>query len=597
MINEMMENCLFNSFNSQIKRKMCVVLVGLGPHAKRIYLPYLKKHRIPLQLVVEIESKEEETKNILFESGFKNTQILTIKDKDKDKVHLPNYLKQQLSLLCKLFEINYMIVSTEPKAHYMYIEFALLQRIPVLTDKPITVMKKMKTISQIDKVKKEYQYLANLSKKYKTPCMMMCQRQYHKGYEYVKKLLNEVVSQYEIPITYVDIYHCDGAWEFPHDMEKENHPYKYGYGKLFHSGYHFINLLSEFIKINNQLPHAKQIKKGRIYGNYLTPNDEVNIMNIDDYKRIFKDQKIPLYYEENKHPKFSRYGEKNYYGIIEYKNDKNQTIMNVNLNLLHNGFSRRGWMETRDFYKKNGRVRHERLNIQVGPLLNIQVHSYQSKEIKDRQDLKSEEMSGGLEHFDIEIYRNADIIGGKPYEKITLGDLYTEKEKKNMTGYNELAREKTLSEFFKCNYEKGNLLDQALAIDILVSCAKGLVYAYNKIDHVEEIYKLDKHATSISLTELKKYAFKYKGTKECVKMEVFEGYKYEYGIIMNHIKENKHYEVYLYMKEKNLVVSCLFNRLIKSKIFASLYYNILKRLMKLDRPNLLYSLLKYKKTQ
>ena len=67
MINEMMENCLFNSFNSQIKRKMCVVLVGLGPHAKRIYLPYLKKHRIPLQLVVEIESKEEETKNILFE--------------------------------------------------------------------------------------------------------------------------------------------------------------------------------------------------------------------------------------------------------------------------------------------------------------------------------------------------------------------------------------------------------------------------------------------------------------------------------------------------------------------------------------------------
>ena len=74
-------------------------------------------------------------------------------------------------------------------------------------------------------------------------------------------------------------------------------------------------------------------------------------------------------------------------------------------------------IESRDFYKKNGRIRHERINIQVGPLMNIQIHSYQSKEIKDRLDNKIEEQIGGLEHFDIDIYRNVDIIGGKPYEK------------------------------------------------------------------------------------------------------------------------------------------------------------------------------------
>ena len=84
----------------------------------------------------------------------------------------------------------------------------------------------------------------------------------------------------------------------------------------------------------------------------------------------------------------------------------------ANLNLLHYGFSRRAWIESKDYYKSNGRIRHESINIQVGTLMNVQVHSYQSKEIKDRTDCTSEEEVGGLEHFDIEIYRNSDLIGG-----------------------------------------------------------------------------------------------------------------------------------------------------------------------------------------
>ena len=51
----------------------------------------------------------------------------------------------------------------------------------------------------------------------------MCQRQYHRGYEYVKDLLNKTVKKYKIPITYIDITHCDGNWEMPHDLLKENH--------------------------------------------------------------------------------------------------------------------------------------------------------------------------------------------------------------------------------------------------------------------------------------------------------------------------------------------------------------------------------------
>lgn len=93
-------------------------------------------------------------------------------------------------------------------------------------------------------------------------------------------------------------------------MLKENHPYKYGYGKLFHSGYHFIDLLSDFIKINNQLTGTKKIDNCDLYSTILTPNDELNIFNIEDYKKMFKHQKIPEYYLNNSNPSFDKFGEK-----------------------------------------------------------------------------------------------------------------------------------------------------------------------------------------------------------------------------------------------------------------------------------------------
>ena len=38
-----------------------VLLIGIGPHAKRIYINYLKTHRVNLKLVVELESNKDKT--------------------------------------------------------------------------------------------------------------------------------------------------------------------------------------------------------------------------------------------------------------------------------------------------------------------------------------------------------------------------------------------------------------------------------------------------------------------------------------------------------------------------------------------------------
>ena len=563
-------------------KKQNIALIGLGPHAKRIYLNYFKKHKTNFSLLVDLKSKKDYARKYLNENGFKNTKIFTIDDTLKDNNLLPKDIESNLLSVCETLEISHIIIATEAKAHNMYIHFALENHFDVLTDKPITVTKNMTSLRSIEKVRRQYYDILDLANKSDVMCKVMCQRQFHKGYEYIKNLLNETVKKYQITITYIDIYHSDGNWEMPHDMLKENHPYKYGYGKLFHSGYHFIDNLSDFIKINNQLKGNKKIAKAEVYSSALIPNDELNIFNKDDFQRIFKDQEIPEYYYQEKLPKFDKFGEKNFYGAINFRNKNNQLITHCNLNLLHYGFSRRGWIETKDFYKSNGRIRHEYINIQVGPLMNIQVHSYQSKEIKDRtNDMSLEEQVGGLEHFDIHIYRNSDLIGGKPHEVIKLGDLYTEKEKKNILGYNELSREVYITNFLKGKCEKGDIKDQALGIEILTGCAKGIHNYYKNKRVPVNIDVRNQYTYPINLKEYKQFSDKKYYNKERIDIKGFSDVinDYDFHIFLQKVVEDGSYLTFLSIGNDNSAVGGLFTKTFKNKQIATLRFYLLKFLV------------------
>ena len=95
------------SFKSKNSKPISVALIGLGPHAKRIYLNYFKKYRINLSLVVELDSNKEVTENYLYENGFKNTKIITLDDKYKDNKHLPSQFANNFACVCDVFKIIY----------------------------------------------------------------------------------------------------------------------------------------------------------------------------------------------------------------------------------------------------------------------------------------------------------------------------------------------------------------------------------------------------------------------------------------------------------------------------------------------------------
>ncbi len=143
------------------------------------------------------------------------------------------------------------------------------------------------------------------------------------------------------------------------------------------------------------------------------------------------------------------------------------------INLLHHGFSRRAWSKQAiDHYKNNGRVRHELMILNMGPVFSVQVHSYQGCEVKDRNrpEYNHDEV-GGLDHFEIYVFRNSELIGGKPWEVISGKDLFLKDTEKDsiFIGYNETARDECLEEFLFKEIHKSNLSDHKLTIDLMTS--------------------------------------------------------------------------------------------------------------------------------
>lgn len=458
---------------NSIKENINVIIIGSGPHSERTYYPFCSKFNINPVAVIDLESMKERVEKDINIYGW-NSEMIFLEDQFRDALQLPKKMIDSLNQLIEDKHVNYVIISTEPKGHMMYIDFFSKKSVHMLIEKPITAPRTLHTLEDVALIKESYEKIIR-QRNPEFQCKVMCQRKFNQGYIFIRQLLIDVISKHNIPITSLLINHCDGNWILPHDLFYENHPYKYGYGKLFHSGYHFIDLLCDLVKLNGYITKEKQITSARLFSSFQMAKDDSAIVSKSDLFRLFQGQEIPEYYKDDKNCiDYSEMGEKNIYTQIEFKNAQGANICVANLNIGQIGFSRRGWAIThKDHYKDNGRVRHEHINIQVGPLMNIQVHSYQSKEIKDRA--KEEFGFGGLDHFDIDIFRNSEIIGGIPYERISAKSLMQESNI-GTKGLNEDSREIFLQDFFSKNPSNmGDIEEHKLGIEFLYRiCLQGI---------------------------------------------------------------------------------------------------------------------------
>lgn len=404
-----------------------IMLIGCGPHAKRVYVPALNnlkaQYDLRLKVVVELENQGEATKtttnavfdgvDFIFTPPFKNPYTL------------PAALEKQLDSAVERHKINGVIIATEPLSHMQYALWAINKGLHVLMDKPISTHKKVaNSLPQANRLASDFAMLA--ARRDPTKAFIVnAQRRYHPGFQYVLGQINEVAHKYGVPITAMQSTHSDGQWRLPKEiLTQEYHPY-IGYGKVSHSGYHLIDVISHFVR-GSFVSSGKTFDKIGVYSSFVRPTGLLSQQNRGDYLRVFGEQyeDVNEFSDEQLATLYKKAGEAEVdsSSIITLFN-KGHVTANISLNLMHNGFARRNWvLPGSDLYKGNGRVKHEYHNIEQGPYQNIQIHSYQAN---DKHDVNTEDdySLGGNNHFDIYIFRNSGVLGGEPLQVIHSKDL------------------------------------------------------------------------------------------------------------------------------------------------------------------------------
>lgn len=417
----------------------------------------MKRNGIQPALIVDVLPSQSAIEKMAKDNGWNDT-VLYFVSPSHPYIPFDERERSELSELLIRLNVDKAIISTSPEVHIPYARLCLEHGIKVLIDKPLSAPQGLSAGNSQQIVDDLGELLPfdtgdNI--------IVQCQRRRHLGYQYVKNLIKEMEDNYGLQPHYIDIYHSDGRWDFPDEIPLLlNHPYAFGYGKLLHSGYHFVDLLCY---LTDQFSYD-----GFRLKSYANSVHDFKAQIPDSfYKKTFAIDTTYQFPEKG-------YGEIDSYSLMQLLRE-GRAVTTVSLNLLHTGFSRRAWGRAKeDLYKGNGRLRHERVSIQIGPLMNIQIHSYQSTEVNDPHQ-PNKVASGGLEHFDIHIYRNSDLIGGKPYEMLTLKQL--EKEHAldmESIGQNEFARHQLVTDFLSGKPSHSGIRSHIRTNILLASIAKSM---------------------------------------------------------------------------------------------------------------------------
>ena len=160
--------------------------------------------------------------------------------------------------------------------------------------------------------------------------------------------------------------------------------------------------------------------------------------------------------------------------------------------------------------------------------------------------------------------------------------MYSDKEKKEFLGYNELSREVFLNNFLNNKECKGDIMDQALAIEILYSCAKGVHNYYQHKNKTEKIKIRNEYTYRFIAKRLKEYSKPYNidTEKKMIKSGIFYKDIYTLYNSMNFIPNENVYEVFLSIDDTKNVAGSLLHKKFKNKYFAILYYKYLEYIIK-----------------
>lgn len=340
--------------------------------------------------------------------------------------------------------ITHVILGTDPEHHFKYASYALSKSLKIMMDKPIVAIpNSIEDPQAAQLILDQFFELKKLYDRYPDSSLtVLSQRRYHPAYA---KIVNDIIENYirtKIIPHYLYLMHSDGQLRVLNEIDDISyHGFNRGYGKMSHSGYHFIDTLYIYLKYFIQIG---EINNFSLTAHHLSPLDYSTQIGPDGVKNIFgSDSKVASYYAKSS-------GEIDAYVTIQFKKN-DRLVTTARLDMLHSGFSdRTNYSANRkDLYKGNGRIRHEKQIILQGPIYAAYIDSLQSKQINLKQGDDKTSL-GGEHHFDLTRF-NHTSSGKNVATRDNINDIMDITDLGYSRGHQEEARYYSLDDFFSCH--------------------------------------------------------------------------------------------------------------------------------------------------
>ncbi len=456
-----------------------ILVVGVGPHAEKNHLPVLNELRRSGQvgqvIGFDISSAASRVERLHRIHGFPTAVYFTSEQWKEEPSglmsNLPERVACQLDDIVRRHQVRAVIIACEPCYHSVYAQWAMQRRLHTLVDKPTTMRAGASfDTAQARAIFDDYKamsdaYLDALVSEPGLASVVMCQRRYHPLYRRVWELVEEVSERTGCAVTSMQSFHADGQWRFPHELlDIKYHSYNRGYGKVAHSGYHFIDYLASTVRLGIRQSSFDEVE---IVANVSRPEDYLAQLGWPVHDRFFTDLPFTSHDVETRIlPQVADHGEVDAFISLAFRRG-GRVITLGSINLLHNGLSLRSQSAANpDLYRGNGRIRHESHIIEQGPFQVIYVRSYRSGD----QSRALHEV-GGHAHLELEVFRNNRLVPEwKGYELVRVDGNGGER----WLDHQELARKAAVEEYVSlvngelpAGSSRSDLRDHALSSALL----------------------------------------------------------------------------------------------------------------------------------
>ncbi|MFP5288515.1 MAG: hypothetical protein ACLGI9_22460, partial [Thermoanaerobaculia bacterium] len=292
------------------------------------------------------------------------------------------------------------------KAHFPYLKWCIAHGRGCLVDKPITIPMSPDNVIDPRRMTAELAELIGLARERPGNYSVMTPRRYHHVYETVRRYVGWLVRELAVPVTYLSIYHGEGVWNTPPEyIEREDHPYKYGYGKLLHSGYHYVDILARLLDLSSPVVPAGEMDVD--FASLAARPGDQQAQMAAAYPRM---EGATARVEPAAGPPF---GETDLVASFSARRKGTGEVVTLgNLALLQTTTSLRSWWPLpSDVYNKTGRFGVEEIRLNLGFLLSVSVRILKVPvEVRGRHTRLRDEL-------DVTVWRNGNLFGALPLDR------------------------------------------------------------------------------------------------------------------------------------------------------------------------------------